>query len=350
MKTLLKITSLIALSCCFICTQAKAQQKHIAVDSKFINYGGSLHLVQQGDSLLLNRHSEELFSKSDTRISRPKAITSSGIYIEFKSDSKSIKMLFSDQPNGSYRTPILGVYKDGIYMGTMSMRKAELINDSDQAVSWKVFMPIFYSAAFKGLEIDPDKRLYAVQKSKRPIYFAIGNSITHGVGQAGVSSDKTYAGVLAEAKSWEMYNLAVGGSQISPSIADEFKNIKADYITILWGYNDWNSGNVSFDEIQSRYTDLLQRLRKNQPKAKIYVITPTFTTTLERKNGDKTPISEVKEIQEKIVASMVSSGDKLIFIIDGASMTSAEDLKDYVHLNTEGAQKFGENLSLAITD
>lgn len=347
MKQLFRMAATAVLICSTIaCTFA--QQKHISVDSEFIKYGGSLHLVQQGDSILLNRHSEEMFSKKDTHINRDKAITSSGIYIEFKSDSKSIEMLFSDQPKGSYRTPILGVYKDGVYQDPISMREAKLINDSGKAVTWKVFMPIFYSAAFKGLEIDRESELYPVKKSKRPIYVAIGNSITHGVGQAGVSSDKTYPGVLAGEKSWEMYNFAVGGSQISPSVADEFKSIQADYITILWGYNDWNSGSVSFKEIENRYADLLKRVRENQPKAKIYVITPTFTTTEERKNGDKTQISRVKEIQESIVASMKEAGDKKIYTIDGAKYTSAEDLKDVVHLNTEGAQKFGEQLSRLI--
>lgn len=346
MKNSLTITAI--LLCSMASAQLWAQTKHIAVESKFINYGGSNHLVQQGDSILLNRHSAEFFDKPDTHVSKSKAITSSGIYIEFKSDSKYITMKFSDQPDGSYRTPILGVYKNGEYQGAISMQDAKLTNEDGKEVTWRVYMPIFYSVAFKGLEINNESNMYAIKRSKRPIYLAIGNSITHGVGQAGVSSDKTYAGVLAGIKSWEMYNVAVGGSQISPSIADEFGGIKADYITILWGYNDWNSGGVTFEDIESRYADLLKRLRKNQPKAKIYVITPTFTTTVERKNGDKTPISKVKEIQEGIVTSMVDAGDKRIYTIDGASLTSAEDLKDYVHLNTEGAQKFGVKLSEVI--
>ncbi len=338
---------LVALVMGCVVNVASAQTELIPASARKIHYGGSVQLVQQGDSVLLNRHSEALFAKADCRINRDKAITSSGIYIEFESDSQSVEMLFSDQEKGTYRTPLLGVYKDGEPQEVISMRDGVVLtNDSGERVTWRVYMPIMYSCSFNGLVVDQGSKLYKVRGSKSPVYLAIGDSITHGVGQAGVSSDKTYAGILASIKGWNMYNVAVGGSQITPSIADEFSDLKADYITILWGYNDWNSGSCTLDEIEERYSKLLTKLRANQKRAEIFVVTPTYTKTIERKNGDtQTPISMVKERQERVVKAMQSAGDRKIHLIDGAKISKAEDLKDVVHFNTPGAESFGTKLA-----
>ncbi len=334
---------------CSMVVSTMAQSKHIPVDSKLINYGGSFHLVQQGDGMLLNRHSDELFTKKNIYIGKSKAITTSGIYIEFRSDSPSIKMHFSDQPNGSYRFKMFAVYRDGVAAGQLPPESGVLTNESGEAVTWRIYMPIFYSLEFKGLEIDEQSNMYKVKRSKLPVYVAIGDSISHGVGQALVSSDKTYPAILASLKSWDLYNLAVGGSQITPAIADELLGEKVDHITLLWGYNDWNSGSASLEQIESRYKELLVRLREVQPKAKIYAILPTFTTTVKRRNGDTTtPISRVREIEQRVAESMQAAGDKRLFIIDGSSLTTEADLRDQVHLNNDGAQRLAEGLNGAI--
>ncbi len=302
-------------------------------------------MLHQGDSVLLNRHSAEIFDSKESSINREKANTPSGIYIEFKSNSHSIELLLSRQPKGTYRAPLLSIYKNGEPYMVVPYEGLKLENESGEMTQWKIYMPIMHSLTFKGLEVDDDARMVKVKPSKLPVYFAIGDSITHGVGQDGVSSDKTYAGVIASEKSWELYNLAVGGSQISPAVVDDFASIKADYITILWGYNDWNSG-VKLSEIENRYKRLLSLLREAQPSAEIYVITPTYTKTEVRRGGDlSVKIKKVEEVQTNLVIELQKAGDKKLHLINGAELSCAEDLKDVVHFNAEGARKFGEKIS-----
>ena len=46
-------------------------------------------------------------------------------------------------------------------------------------------MPPFNDVNFRGLEVDANARFMMPEEDRRPVYIAIGNSITHGAGQGG---------------------------------------------------------------------------------------------------------------------------------------------------------------------
>lgn len=141
-----------------------------------------------------------------------------------------------------------------------------------------------------------------------------------------------------------MYNLAVGGSKISWPVADMTKNIKADVITILWGFNDWNSPLDLEKDIVPNYEKLLVELRKVQPKAKIYCILPTASKKSIPNNGNDT-LDDIRNVERAIAQNLQNSGDANLFILEGQLLTSEEDLQDDVHFSVEGANRFYQKLA-----
>ncbi len=327
-------------------TTVNASQRINPNDDRIL-FGGSLHLIMNNNGVLLNRHSETLFSKPETAMKREIANTTSGITISLTTNSKTTKLFFDLRSDVTkQRETYFAIYKNDEYISCVNTLEPVLENKEGKFVTWKIFLPIFAGLTFRGFEIDDDAQLKTTKTTNCKNYIAIGNSITHGVGQKGVSSDRTYPALLSRKKNWSLYNLAVGGSHISPSIADEFDGLKADIITVLWGYNDWKWLKTGIPEIADKYRKLLVNIRKKHPESAIYCILPTYTTTPKavHRNSSVT-INLLREAQMEVIASLVKSGDNKLFQIDGLSLTSEDDLFDSVHLSTEGARRFADKLT-----
>ena len=244
-------------------------------------------------------------------------------------------------------TNFYGVFKNGKFIGDIN--GADLVLESDGSVTeWEIVLPIYYGVDFCGLMIDDGAKMYKVKRADRPVYVAIGDSITHGAGQEKCGSNGSYAFTLAAANGYDLYNLAVGGSQISPAIAGELVGIKADIITVLWGYNDWNGLKGDLKEISRRYTALISGLRRVQPDARIYCIMPTVCTNesgTEGKRNPGRPLEDVRNVERDIVRTAIGRGDHNIFIIEGKELSSVNELKGAVHFNNIGAEHFGKALA-----
>lgn len=337
----------IALALCAIIADAESK---IAPDNKNIVIEGAMHISCNDGRMTINRFSDGLWGREDLNNFAPKkAATQSCVRVIFKTDSRTVKPLFSERTDADLRkvTNFYGVFKNGSFIGNVN--GAELVLESDgSATEWEIVLPIYYGVDFCGLVVDDGARMYKVKRAGRPVYVAIGDSITHGAGQERCGSNGSYAFTLAAANGYYLYNLAVGGSQISPAIAEELTGIKADIITVLWGYNDWNGLKGDIKEISRRYEKLLSELRRVQPKARIYCIMPTVCTNesgLEGKRAPGRPLEDVRNAERSIVRAAIEKGDNNLFIIEGRELSSVNELKGAVHFNNEGAVNFGKALA-----
>lgn len=320
------------------------QDKVMPTDKNII-IEGAMQLKSEGGRVIINRHSDKLWDNEGVLIEKPRARTQTGVRILFKTDSKTIKPLFVERKGDGMWFPkqnVYGVYKDGVFIGAMSGVNLEL--KSTQMTEWEIVLPIMYSVDFGGLLIDEGAQLYPLLRAKREVYVAIGNSITHGVGQQDCGSEGSYPFILARAKRYYLYNLGVGASQISPAIATELSGIKADIITVMWGFNDWNATRGDVEVIADRYDKLLLELRKTQPTAKIYCILPSKARN-EEGNVTKPPLSNVREAERAIIKAAQQKGDNKLFIIEGDKISEISYLYDDVHFNNNGARRFAESLA-----
>lgn len=324
----------------------------IAPDDKRIVVEGAMHLTCADGRMTIDRFSNELWERPDlNNFSRPKALTQSGVRICFRTDSRTVKPLFSDREGADLRKPsnFYGVYRNGEFIGAIPGDQLVLESPEEGAVEWEIVLPIYYGVNFDGLLLDDGAKLFDVKRKKRPVYVAIGDSITHGAGQSKCGSEASYPFVLALMNGYYLYNLGVGGSQISPAVAPELTDIKADIITVLWGFNDWNGGTRGdIGEIARRYEQFLTELRRVQPGARIYCILPTTAADESGTRGKRAPgkpLSEVREAERRIVEAAIAHGDKKIYLIEGNKLSAVEDLTGNVHFNNDGAKRFGEALA-----
>ena len=325
-------------------------ENKIAPDDANIIVEGAGHISCTDGKMTINRFSDEMWDRQDlNNFALKKANTQSGVRIIFKTDSRTVKPVFTDRTDADLRkvTNFYGIYKNGTFAGNVSGEELTLTSDGS-VTEWEIVLPIYYGVDFCGLVIDSGAKLYKVKRDSRPVYAAIGDSITHGAGQTQCGSNGSYPGVLADTNGYLLYNFAVGGSQISPAIAGELEGLDADIITVLWGYNDWNGLHGDIEEITRRYTALLSELRRVQPDARIYCIMPTICTNEDGTSGKRAPgcpLDDVRNAERKIVQAAIDAGDDSLFIIEGKELTSTDGLKGGVHFNNEGAERFGKALA-----
>ena len=344
----------------FYFSAAAQKKKVITPDDDRITAGGAFFITKNADKLVINRHLPEIIDMPETEAHPRNAFAQSGVSVSFATNSKHIKVLMEPRKETSLRYAIFGIYKNGeqvqqikvLPKNTDTFDGISFENPEGDEAEWKVLFPTYFGVDVKGIEIDEGSKFNAVKPDNRPVYVAIGNSITQGTGQA--ASFQTYPYILAEKKGWQLYNIAVGGSKISWPFALELKGKKIDVITILWGFNDWNKGYTPKGEIKPRYTKLVKMLADDHPEAKIYCITPTFTNATDPKNGSVT-LDAIRKAEKQAVEKLKKKGYKNLYVINGPDISGPENLKpaeskDKVHFTVEGAAMFAESLSKVLNN
>jgi lysophospholipase L1-like esterase len=290
------------------------------------------------------------------------AAASTGISIEFKTNSKIIKAKFSELTTltkGVY-TLDFAVYKNGalydVFTDTDEEIEFSLSDLSGVNNIWRITMPSFAQIKFLGLEIDQSANLQTLSEDNRPIYVAIGNSITHGMGQTNLSTHLTYPWLVADSLNFHLYNWGTGGSKVHESVFENFaaSKLTPDVVTVLWGYNDINCAHVNCntDEYIINYTlvfyeSLMTNLASTYPNATIIGILPTYSSTPDKSTVRS--LGYLRTKQELIIKELKSSYDNISFF-NGNDVTDVGSLNDDVHLNDLGAEQVANRIIKELYD
>lgn len=349
------ITSILFLG---VSSQLSAQEnseplsKHIAPNNENIQVYGSHYLRMEGDEMILHRHSDTVYKRKhrENLFNPLKARTSAGMYIEFKSNSPTIKFKFKTA-KGNPKYAFFTVFQDGEFDQKKAFKYEEdaemtleiIAKNTKKETLYRITLPLITDIHFLGLEIEDKFKLCKLKKEGKPIYVAYGDSITHGIGQKNTS--ETYPYQLAEKMGYELFNAAVTGARTSTAMAemirDDFKKI--DMITILIGYNDYSWKGLSAEDYATQYAKVLRILREKHPDTKIYCISLTHTTQNISKKS-KIPAEDYRKVVREIIAKRQKNGDKNIFLVKGEDITTIANLKDKVHFSIDGAKLFAEAL------
>jgi lysophospholipase L1-like esterase len=211
-----------------------------------------------------------------------------------------------------------------------------------------VSLPSFSEIALLRIEIDEEAELRPHARENKPVYVALGDSITHGTGQ-GNASHLSYPFLLSRKLDFTLYNLAVGGSGVPVGVGPMLGDFpRIDLITVLVGYNDWNGEGKTPAEYYDRYRQLLLAVRASHPKAVIVCISPLYTARQLSKITGLT-IDPFREVVYRLVREFQDQGDQQIYLVKGETITGKANLrdggiKDPVHLSVEGAAQFAEQL------
>ncbi len=309
-----------------------------------IRYNGALYSLVTETEAELHRYTEDFFNNGfDGTLEITRARTQPGISIGFKTNSPLIKLKFAKLENSQSRKRRFTVFKDKTQaFDFISDLEFIIANPAKDSSEWEVYLPHFSGVKFLGLELSEGYTLLALPKEEKPLYIAVGNSITHGVGQTGTVD--TYPYQVANSLGFNYINLATGGSEVSIETLRNFEDVSPRLITILWGYNDVTYEADSLQGVMPIYDFLVSSLCTKFPQADIVCISQTFTTTVVGKVNPDNRIDSLRSWTKETVERLQKKYDNL-FLLDGLKYASSEnDLKDRVHLNEQGAQKLAEGI------
>ena len=330
---------------------------NIPLSNSNISYDGVFYTNVSDTLVTFNRHLPSMISDWESGIGgqwiNQWVICQTGVRIRFKTASPTIQLSFKKRTGGGTigGSPTNGftIFVDGAEIQSFSTLSFTIQNPQPgTAKTFEVSLPNLWAVDFAGMQIDDNYSLENPGALNKPVYVAIGNSITHGTGQY-VSSAKGYPFILARKMNWDLHNIAVAGATLGWAIAKNIKGKKVDVITIKIGFNDWKYSGASLATKKLEYAKLLDTLRAYQPSAMIYCITPLFTSD----NSGAAPytIQDFRDMVEEVVQDKQKNDDKLCLIygpqISDASMLASGDP---VHLSEYGANLLANSLYTKIND
>ena len=276
-----------------------------------------------------------------------RAAASSGICIRFKTSSPVIKAHFQENLilGSAVFWHTFDVFKNGEYYGKFQDLDFEISNPTGELAFWKITLPTFSTIDFINLELLTGYPVEPIADLNKPVYIAIGNSITHGQGISINSTASSYPFLVADSLNYELYNWAIGGSKVYDGILDNLNtDISPDLVTILWGYNDvhYSAGDNFFQTSTFvKYETILKTFARDYPNACIMAILPTTTTN--PINTSVRTIDSLKSGQLQIIQNLQKTYSNISFM-HGTDYTDISSLNDAVHLNQNGNQRLANGI------
>lgn len=351
MKNLTKILFL------FIFLQGVSAKVTVSLDDPNLSYDGVFYPQISATKVVFNRHLPEMKTNWESGIGgewiNQWVITQTGIRIRFKTASPTIDLSFTKREGGGTigASPSSGftVFVNGVAKSTYSNLSFTITHPNPGIEStFEVSLPNLWAVDFTGMQLADGYSLAVLENLNKPVYVSIGNSITHGTGQY-VSSAKTYPFILANKMGWDLHNIAVAGSTLGWAIALNLKGQKVDVITLKIGFNDWKYTKTDLTTKQKEYAKLLDSLRAFQPSAKIYCISPIFSS--DASGAAPYSLADFRTMVDELVTARMQT-DPLLCLIKGIEISDATLLAsgDPTHLSEYGAETFANRLYTKINE
>lgn len=353
------ILLLFLFGCSALAEERLVARKTVSMTDSSILVSGANYVERTEAKITFSRFNEDILAlpSSKTAFNATKARTTTGVSISFETNSPNVELTFVKEA-GINRGADFGIFKNGSFYEEKHFSAKECedtlrlqLNGSLEDNHWRVTLPSLCNVALVGLALDDAYSLSSSKIDSKPVYIALGNSITHGVGQKSATY-LTYPFLLSEALGFELYNLAVGGAKVSQALAEMLSEMpQAHLITLLIGYNDMHSNNKSIDQFRSDYRHFLKSLRQHQPNADVYCISMTYTRSLGNETTGIVP-DDYRQVVKEVAEEWQKKDDKFYFVA-GDKLTSEKNLKadqisDKVHFGIEGAAMFAKALELII--
>lgn len=341
-----------------VSTSIASASQSISAHDERIQVLGTKYVTSTEVGLKFQRHSEDVLGlpAKELGLNPSKARNTSGIMLAFQTDSATTAARFHVL-EANYMGSAFGVFENGElikeykYNPKTTETVLEFTSKSAGTSLFEIALPSFANVEFQGLEIDDGTKMEKNPALDHRVYVALGDSISHGVGQDG-ATHKTWPYLLSRKLNAELFNLAVGGGKISVPVGRMLSDWEQiDLITILIGYNDLHFDGKTPEIYGQTYDELLDAIRVNHPETKIYCITPLYTKTPVSKKTGHT-VDEFRETLATLIQQRQAS-DKNLYLIKGDKITSEKNLraanpKDPVHLGIEGAALLADELALII--
>lgn len=320
---------------------------------------GAVSVLENDDKIEFHRFTDEQeiiygkISKEQDRKFNERCKASAGIRLWFKTDSKTLKMVFNIEKSTSRLYFSVDVFENGKFIGAIDNYNAESLPQNYTEVDLPlgefskefklssgekeicVYLP--WSVCPTLLELSLDDGAYVKAVKPKKTLLAFGDSITQGYDA--LRSSNRYVARLCDKLGVMEINKGIGGEVFFPELAKSKDELNPDYITVAYGTNDFSTR--EYEDFKIRCKQFFEELSRNYKTSKIFAITPIWRKDYmgERVFGEFFRAQEyIKEICEKLENVTVISGFDLV----------PKDEKYYsdlrLHPNDKGFEFYAENL------
>ena len=248
---------------------------------------GAEEITQEADGFHFNRFSaaqRALYVQSSPLDFYRKTFATSGIRLQFSTNSRNLKLDISVTSASSRSYFALDVFVNGAMIGSIDNLTEDMPQDYTLAQlplgdysgefdlgegmkEVSIFLPWSVCAVIRSMVLDDGADLVPIRPKHKLLAF--GDSITQGY-DAQHPSNK-YITRLALALDAEECNKAIGGEEFYPPMAEAENGTAPDYIAVAYGTNDWSHS--TRDVLTEHCRGFYKTLSEKYPNAKIFALT-----------------------------------------------------------------------------
>ena len=285
---------------------------------------------------------ETYYQETSPRDFYPKTFATSGVKLDFYTDSSMFALDYTVSAASSRRFYYLDVYLDGAlkyHRGERNMWQngGHLqfgLKEGEHRVT--VWFPCLCACRVSNITLDDGASIRPVTHAHRMLCF--GDSITQGYDAE--YNALAYTNQLASRFDCEMINQAIGGEKFVPGILDRdfAKAYVPDIITVAYGTNDW--AGFEAELFHTRCEAFLSGLAELYPEADIFVITPLW-------RADHHRITKAGSFESAIEFITRTAEKYNLHVINGYRLTPhfpAFYSDERLHPNDLGFEEYAKNL------
>ena len=278
---------------------------------------GAEEIICESDGFHFNRFNaaqRELYVQSSPDDFYRKTFATSGIRLQFSTDSRKLKLDISVSSASSRSYFALDVFVNGVMIGSIDNLTDDMPLDytlaqlplgdysgefdlGDGMKDVCLFLPWSVCAVIRSMELDDGSVIAPIKPCHKLLAF--GDSITQGY-DAQHPSNK-YITRLALALDAEECNKAIGGEEFYPQMVEAENGIAPDYIAVAYGTNDWSHS--TRQRLTERCRGFYKTISDKYPKAKIFALTPIWRLDWEMEKPVG-PFHDVEEIIREAVKDL----------------------------------------------
>ncbi len=268
-----------------------------------------------------------------------RTLTTAGIRLSFETDSSSFAFNYSHNGEWSAALGYFDVYINASLVGHLGLDRLEKnvhaeIPLGEGVKTVEVYFPWSKATSLSGITLDDGS--YLVPKKRDRVAIMYGDSITHGYYAEYPSL--SYASRISRVLGLDSYNKAVSNDRFFPEILDLNEPVCPEIVTVAYGINDWSV--QTRDQLTNNSREYLLKLSKKFPDAKIFVISPIWTS----KSYSEIFGGEYTEVHEILEAN--SAGLENVTLINGSKLAphNGAFYTDGIHPKDIGFSVYAENL------
>lgn len=313
---------------------------------------GAWFSQRSADRIRFERHDPRRVRDPQAGISTaslPYTRTQAGVCLRLSCASPWLELDFVPRSDGGSINLRQGfaVVCDGVLLQVGERLDLRIAAPAPGMHDYQIVLPSYAAVDLVRLALAPGHALLPLPPDKRPVYVAMGDSITNGLGQQS-ASHLSYPFLLARRFGWQLVNLGVSGARTGPALAPTLAGQRADVITVAFGFNDWYWSSAPLKDRLDAYASLLDGLRRVQPRALIVAITPLASTADPDRARAPYPLAELRAGQRQVVEHARRRGDRRLVVLDGEALSAPAMLVDGIHLSVEGAAAYAGRLGDAL--